>query len=96
MAASRRAQESRYAFPFYVCRNISGPDDVAHNRKIYAGHAPASSFLDLEDDDNVREYLVDAQGKQRRSPTLVHQAIRKTLLDNPEDFSILNSGICIV
>src|SRR5262249_47479643 len=67
-----------------------------YNRKILAGHAPALSFLDLEDDENVREYLVDALGKQKRTPTLVHQAIRKTLRDNPEDFSILNSGICIV
>lgn len=85
-----------FAFPFFCCRNISGPEDSRFNRKILAGHAPASSFLELEDDENVREYLVDAQGKQRRSPTLVHQAIRKTLRDNPEDFSILNSGICIV
>ena len=63
---------------------------------MIVGHAPASSFLGLEDDENVREYLVDAQGKQKQTPTLVHQAIRKTLRDNPEDFSILNSGICIV
>jgi AIPR protein len=87
---------SGFSFPFYCCRNISGPEDNKYNRKVLAGHAPASSFLELEDDENVREYLVDAQGKQKRTPTLVHQAIRKTLRDNPEDFSILNSGICIV
>ena len=95
MAKSLR-EKSAFAFPFYCCRNISGPEDTKNNRKVLAGHAPASSFVDLEDDENVREYLVDAQGKQKRSPTLVHQAIRKTLRDNPEDFSILNSGICVV
>lgn len=93
MAKSPRAQ---FAFPFFCCRNISGPEDTKNNRKVLVGHAPASSFLDLEDDENVREYLVNAEGKQKASPTLVHQAIRKTLRDNPEDFSILNSGVCIV
>lgn len=95
MANSLR-EKSVFAFPFHCCRNISGPEDNKYKRKVLAGHAPASSFLDLEDDENVREYLVDAHGKQKRSPTLVHQAIRKTLRDNPEDFSILNSGICVV
>jgi AIPR protein len=95
MSKSAR-EKSVYTFPFYCCRNISGPEDIKFNRKVLAGHAPASSFLELEDDENVREYLVDAEGKQKRSPTLVHQAIRKTLRDNPEDFSILNCGISVV
>jgi hypothetical protein len=94
--AKPQRTKSLLPFPFFCCRNISGPEDIKHNRKIPAGHAPATSFLPLEDDENVREYLVDAQGKQKRSPTLVHQAIRKTLKDNPEDFSILNSGISVV
>ena len=88
--------KSNFSFPYYCCRNISGPEDLKQGRKVLAGHAPAPSFLDLEDDENVREYLVDAQGKQKRSPTLVHQAIRSTLTNNAEDFSILNSGICVV
>ena len=44
----------------------------------------------------MREYLVDAKGKQKRKPTLVHQAIRKTLHDRPDEFSILNGGMVIV
>src|SRR5262249_58758723 len=66
------------------------------SRKVYSGHAPASSVLSLEDDENVREYLADAQGNQKHMPTLVHQAIRKTLEDQPDQFSILNGGIVIV
>ena len=95
MVKSLRAK-SAFQFPFHCCRNISGPEDHRYNRKVLVGQAPASSFLNLEDDENVREYLVDAQGKQKRTPTLVHQAIRKTLRNIPENFSILNSGICIV
>jgi len=83
-------------FPYINCRNISDPDDEAAGRKVYAGKALASSVLQLEDDENVREYLVDAQGKRKRVPTLVHQAIRKTLEDHPDQFSILNGGMVIV
>ena len=85
-----------FRFPYYSCRNISAPEDERAGRKVYSGHVPASSVLDLEDDENVREYLVDAPGKEKRTPTLVHQAIRKTLVDNSDDFSILNGGMVIV
>ena len=93
MASSRKAV---YSFAYLTCRNISAPEDEGVNRRIYSGHAPTSSVLNLEDNENVREYLVDAQGKQRRRPTLVHQAIRKTLRDTPDQFSILNGGMVIV
>lgn len=53
-------------------------------------------MLALEDNENVREYLVDAPGKKKNSPTLVHQAIRKTLEDHPDQFSVLNGGMVLV
>ena len=94
MTSSAKAKD--YLFRYVTCRNISAPEDEEQGRKIYSGHAPTSSVLELEDDENVREYLVDAKGKQKRSPTLVHQAIRKTLRDTPDQFSVLNSGMVIV
>jgi len=94
MADSR--EDAPVAFPYHTCRNISSPEDEDAERKVYAGHAPTSSVLELDDNENVREYLVDVKGKQKRSPTLVHQAIRKTLADQPDIFSILNGGMVIV
>ncbi len=85
-----------YRLPYINCRNITASEDESEGRKVYVGHVRASAVLDLEDNDNVREYLVDAQGKQKRSPTLVHQAIRKTLDDNPDQFSVLNGGMVLV
>jgi hypothetical protein len=85
-----------FALHYRVCRNISSPEDEAAGRKVYAGQASASAVLELEDDENVRQYLVDAAGKQKQSPTLVHQAIRKTLRDHPDQFNILNGGMVIV
>lgn len=97
MSTTHRAAKSRhFSFPYLNCRNISAPEDEAVGRKVYTGHAPASSVLELEDNENVREYLVDAPGKAKRKPTLVHQAIRKTLVDTPDVFSILNGGMVIV
>lgn len=85
-----------YRFNFHKCRNISSPEDDASGRRVYSGSAPVSSILGLEDNENVREYLVDAKGKQRKSPTLVHQAIRKTLKETPEIFGVLNGGTVLV
>jgi len=96
MTTSTRAAVAAFEFPYITCRNISAPEDDAAGRKVYSGHAPASSVLSLEDDENVREYLVDAHGIQKNVPTLVHQAIRKTLEDQPDQFSILNGGMVIV
>jgi hypothetical protein len=96
MTRSTRAAVAAFEFPYITCRNISAPEDDAAGRKIYSGHAPGSSVLSLQDDENVREYLADAQGKEKNTPTLVHHAIRKTLEDQPDQFSILNGGMVIV
>jgi hypothetical protein len=94
--AKATADLAVFKLPYITCRNISAPEDDEAGRKIYSGHTKASSVLALEDNENVREYLVDAQGKQKQTPTLVHQAIRKTLIDNPDQFSVLNGGMVIV
>ncbi|MCA9103041.1 MAG: AIPR family protein [Planctomycetales bacterium] len=98
MASNAALRDSRAEvdFRYHTCRNISGPEDTADNRRILAGHAPASSFLCLDDNENVREYLVNRPGKHKASPTLVHRAMRDTLSNRPEMFSILNGGICLV
>jgi AIPR protein len=96
MTTSTRAAVAAFEFPYITCRNISAPEDDTAGRKVYSGHAPASSVLSLEDDENVRAYLVGAHGNQKHAPTLVHQAIRKTLEDQPDQFSILNGGMVIV
>jgi hypothetical protein len=94
--AKASANKAVFTLPYITCRNISSPEDDAAKRKIYSGHARASATLDLEDDENVREYLVSAAGKQKQVPTLVHRAIRKTLQDHPDQFSVLNGGMVIV
>jgi hypothetical protein len=96
MQTAKGLSSPRFSFPYYTIRNISCPEDQQAGRKVYAGHAPARTFIDLPTDENVRSYLVEAEGKIRRTPTQVHRQIRDTLHNHPEDFSILNGGIVIV
>jgi hypothetical protein len=82
--------------PFHSLRNISSPEDTAAGRKVFAGHMPVKAILGLPTDENVRAYLVDAEGKQKRAYTSVHKAIKDTLKNRPELFCILNGGVVIV
>jgi predicted ester cyclase len=52
--------------------------------------------LPLSTDENVRDYLLDAEGKKRRRATQVNKEIRETLENRPESFATLNGGIVIV
>jgi hypothetical protein len=46
-SAIEAAQVAAFKFPYITCRNISAPEDDEANRKIYSGHAKASSVLKL-------------------------------------------------
>jgi hypothetical protein len=80
-------------FPYTVLRNITAPEDKDNDREVYAGNAPFNSFLDLPNDENIRDCILDVEGKKG---TQVHRAIKDTLLNAPQNFSVLNSGIVIV
>ncbi len=90
------AKNRNLVVPFHSLRNISSPEDVVAGRKVFAGHMPAKAILNLPTDENVRDYLVDAEGKQRKTPTSVHRAIKDTLENRPDLFCILNGGVVVV
>lgn len=81
---------------FYSIRNVSSPEDSENSRTVYTGQVPITSVVKLPTDENVRDYLVEAEGKKRKATTQVHRAIAETLLEHPDNFSVLNSGIVIV
>lgn len=83
-------------FPFHSFRNISCPEDLENDRKVFSGQAPVTSVLQFETDANVRDYLLEAEGKQRKRETQVNKEIRQTLESKAEVFSILNGGVVIV
>jgi len=95
--SSVSAPENRVlVLPFHCVRNVSSPEDLQNDRVVYAGQMPIRAVLDLPTNENVRGYLVEAEGKQRRTQTNVHRAIRDTLSERPDCFSVLNGGVVIV
>ena len=82
--------------PFHSVRNITCPEDAANDRKTYMGYAPVRAIQDLPTDKDVRDYLLELEGRDRRTPTQVHKAIEDTLKNAPDNFSVLNSGVVVV
>lgn len=82
--------------PYFSVRNISCPEDAENDRKVYVGYTPVTAIVGLSTHENVRDYLLEAEGRQRRRQTQVHKAIEDTLKNNPGNFSVLNSGAVIV
>jgi hypothetical protein len=85
--------DQHHVLHYHTCHNISGPEDKEQDRSVYSGYVPISEVLGLDDDENIREDLVEARNGRR---TQVHEAIRDTLVDRPHQFSILNGGVTIV
>lgn len=85
-----------YRFQADTIRNITSTSEQESGRRVYVGQAPITSIVKLPTDENVRDYLLEAEGRQRRVPTQVHRAILDTLRNNSDNFPVLNSGIVIV
>ena len=96
MPAINSSRKAVSTVPFHNIRNISSPEDIREGRLVYTGQMPIGSVCDFSTHENVRGYLVESEGKQRRTRTQVHYAIRETLNEKPADFSVLNGGIVIV
>ena len=94
--SAAKVRTDRVELSYHSLRNISSPEDVENNRKVYTGSILCDQILNLPTDENVREYLVEAEGKKRRAKTQVHRAIERTLYDRPQDFAVLNAGLVIV
>ncbi|MFT5719267.1 MAG: hypothetical protein ACI9T7_003480 [Oleiphilaceae bacterium] len=88
-------KSNKTSISYNSLRNISCPDDSNSDRKIISGHMPAFEVLKLDTHENVRSYLLDVEGK-KKVPTAVHRAIKNTLENEPDKFSVLNGGVTIV
>jgi predicted ester cyclase len=81
---------------YHHLRSVTSPEDQHQNRKRYCGVARADSIFKIDTDENVRGFLGRDEEDKKRKPTLVNQAIKNTLENNPKDFALLNSGVVIV
>jgi hypothetical protein len=63
--------------------------------EIYETRVPVTSVIGIPNDENVREYLMNIEGRKKRK-TQVHRDIEDTLRNRADMFDLLNSGITIV
>lgn len=88
-----KADEIRYE----TLRNVTSPQDKEAGRTRHCGVARADQFFGLPDNLNVREYLqTEVNGKPIKKQTAVNKAIRETLDEDREKFTLLNGGISII
>jgi AIPR protein len=73
-------------------RDVTTKDEEANGASTYVAVLPAAEILKIGTDGNLRTYIPDHPGKKRN---LVHKAIGKTIRDNPDRFSQLNSGFLV-
>jgi hypothetical protein len=81
---------------FDSIRNISCSHDLQNDRKVLVGRMRSSQILGISTDENVRAYLVDAEGKKKKRKGEVHRKIEDTIENYPENFCVLNGGLVIV
>ena len=73
-------------------RDVTTKDEEANGASTYVAVMPATEILKVGTDDNLRSYIPAHEGKKRN---LVHKAIARTIRDDSDRFSQMNSGFLI-
>lgn len=78
---------------FYIkIRDVTTKEEEANGASTHVAVLPAAEILKIGTDGNLRSYIPAHEGKKRN---LVHKAIAKTIRENSERFSQMNSGFLI-
>ncbi len=93
MATAKRLHApSSVTLHYQLIRNTTSPDEAKCGVKSFVVNLPAFEIVDLNTKENLREYIAEYNPKKRNR---VHDAIRGTILSDPERFIIRNSGLVI-
>lgn len=77
---------------YQLIRNTTSPDEQATGVRSYVANLPATEIIGLNTRDNLRNYIAEYSPKKRNR---VHDAIRSTILTEPQRFITRNSGFVI-
>jgi len=75
---------SSVTLQYQLIRTTTSPDEIQSGVKSFVANLPAFEILKLNTKENLRAYIADYNPKKRNS---VHDAIRATILQEPERFS---------
>jgi hypothetical protein len=77
---------------YQLIRNTTSPDEKSIGVQSYVANVPAFEILKVETKVNLRSYLGEYNPRKRNR---VHEAIRRTIDQQPDRFIIRNSGFVI-
>lgn len=90
-AKSARAPKS-VTLQYQLIRNTTSPDESHTGVKSFVANLPAFEILKLDTRDNLRAYIADYNPRKRNA---VHDAIRATIMQEPQRFITRNSGFVV-
>lgn len=77
---------------YQLIRNTTSPDEQATGVRSFIANMSAFEIVNLNTRDNLRNYIAEYSAKKRNR---VHDAIRNTILTEPQRFVTRNSGFVI-
>ena len=77
---------------YQLLRNTTSPDETRGGVKSFVANLSAFEILKLDTKENLRNYLAEYNPRKRNR---VHDAIRATILTEPQRFITRNSGFVI-
>jgi len=94
MASATKAKQSLNCvhLSYQLLRNTTSPDEKAEGVQSFIANLPAGEILKIGTRDNLRGYLAEYNPRKRNR---VHDAIRETIINQPQRFIVRNSGFVI-
>ena len=77
---------------YQLLRNITSPDEKRSGVRSFVANLPAEEVLKRNTKDNLRSYIAEYNPRKRNR---VHDAIRNTILTEPERFITRNGGFVV-
>lgn len=94
MASATKAKQSTNCvqLTYQLLRNTTSPDEKVEGVQSFIANLPAREILKIDTRDNLRSYLAEYNPRKRNR---VHDAIRETIINEPQRFIVRNSGFVI-
>ena len=90
--AKRSVAPKSVTLHYQLIRNMTSPDETHTGLKSFVANLPAFEILKLDTRDNLRAYIADYNPRKRNA---VHDAIRATIMQEPQRFITRNSGFVV-
>ncbi len=92
MSIKGKHTPTRVQLSYQLLRNTTSPDEKSVGVQSFVANLPAREVLKIDTKGNLRSYLAEYDSRKRNR---VHDAIRETIVTDPERFIVRNSGLVV-